>query len=317
MIDKPYLSMVLIVDGSDMTPTSLDQHLQRAHINDNLSTLILKIAAVAVDVHKKIPQYLRKTGTRNIFGEEQVELETLANDLYLQELGQTGLVKNIASEEEKEIIDVGEGEFTVAIDPLDGTSNLDSNNSCGMIAGIYPASDFPSAGKNQLAALYVLYGPTITLVFTALKGVHEFLYTGKGFFLSKENLKLLSPGSLYGIGGMRWKWKPSILRWVEEMEKGKLKLRYGGALVADFNQVLTYGGIFGYPALIDAPEGKIRLFFEANPIALITSEAGGKASTGRGLILEVESNDIFKRTPVFFGSTHLVEKLEEAIQKNP
>ena len=196
------------------------------------------------------------------------------------------------------------------MDPLDGSSNIESNNLVGTIVGIYK-KDLPAQGKHLIAAMYILYGPTVTLVYTTGNGVHEFLHTKKGFILKEENIKLPEPGILYSIGGLRKDWLPSFRKYIKELELKGYKLRYGGAFVGDFNQILHYGGIFAYPALTTKPNGKLRLLFEANPMSFIIEEAGGASTNGKCSILKINPEDIDQRVPVYVGNKKLIKNIEK------
>jgi hypothetical protein len=190
-------------------------------------------------------------------------------------LRKSELVKTVVSEEQPYLVKLSDdGMFNISLDPLDGSSNIESNNLVGTIIGIYK-KDLPSQGKHQIAAMYVLYGPVTTLVYTAQNGVHEFLYTKQGVVLREQNMTLPEPGKLYGIGGLRKDWLPAFKQYIEQLETEGYKLRYDGSFVGDFNQILHYGGIFAYPALITKPEGKLRLLVESNTMSFIAKHAGG------------------------------------------
>src|SRR5207244_1495199 len=162
------------------------------------------------------------------------------------------LVSQVASEEMGEVKDLGRGRFSVVLDPLDGSSNVKSNNIFGTILGIFDRKKLPAPGRDLFAAGYLIYGPATTLVYATRDGVHEFVQGGAGrpdeFFLIEEGLRLPAKGKLFGVGGHRDKWVPELKAFVNELEQELLNLRYGGSFVGDFNQILHYGGFFGYPA---------------------------------------------------------------------
>ncbi|MEE8400782.1 MAG: class 1 fructose-bisphosphatase [Candidatus Hydrothermarchaeaceae archaeon] len=279
-------------------------------IDKKLASLILKISGISNTISSELPYRRGKANTKNVFGEVQLVVDKWADQFLIDELKKSGLVKTVASEEQPELVQLNDdGIFNVTMDPLDGSSNIETNNIVGTIIGIYK-EDLPSPGKNQIASMYFLYGPVSTLVYTAKNGAHEFLKTKEGFVLRGENIKLPEPGKLYGFGGLRKDWLPAFTKYVEELEMRGYKLRYGGSFVGDTNQILHYGGIFAYPALNTNPNGKLRLLFESNPMSLIIEQAGGASTTGRGSILEVETDDIDKRVPTYIGNKHLIEKLE-------
>jgi fructose-1,6-bisphosphatase I len=290
----------------------LKEHLEK--LDKDLAALILKIADLARPIDEELCYRRGKAETKNVFGETQLVLDKWANEFIIKEMKKNDLVKSLASEEEVEIVKINEkGIFNITVDPLDGSSNIESNNLCGTIIGIYK-DNLPASGRKQVAALYILYGPVTTLVYSAQDGVHEFLQTPKGFFLREENIKLSEPGKLYSIGGLRKKWFPEFKKFIEKIEERGLKLRYGGAFVGDFNQILQYGGIFAYPALLDKPEGKLRLLFEANPMAFIIEEAGGTASNGQTPILDISPENINQTTPIYIGNKGLIVELEKILK---
>jgi fructose-1,6-bisphosphatase I len=207
----------------------------------------------------------------------------------------------------------------VAIDPLDGSSNLRSNNAMGTVVGIYDAP-LPASGRDLVAAGYVLYGPITTMVVADEAGVREEVVErapeGDGVERSvvEGDLTLPATPTVYGFGGRVPDWSADFRAYARAIEDD-LKLRYGGAMVGDVNQVLTYGGVFAYPALRSAPEGKLRLQFEANPIAYIVERAGGASSDGAGSILDVEPEAVHQRTPLYVGNEALIERLEAAVDE--
>ena len=291
-----------------MTQT-LKEHLETT--DSELASLIIKIGEIANIISSELPYRRGKADTKNVFGEVQLVADKWADECLIDELKKTGLVKTIVSEEHPDIVKINDqGTFNITLDPLDGSSNIETNNSVGIIVGIYE-KDLPTQGKHQVAAMYILYGPVTTLVYTARNGVHEFLRTKEGFILKEENIKLPEPGILYGIGGLRKEWRPEFKEYIEKLEAKGSKLRYGGAFVGDFNQVLHYGGIFSYPALITKPQGKLRLLVEAFPMSLIMEQAGGASSNGEKSILEIEPEDLNQRTPVYVGNKMFIKEIEK------
>jgi fructose-1,6-bisphosphatase I len=250
----------------------------------------------------------------NVYGETQLVVDDWANQFIIEELKKTGLIKGLASEEEKDVVKMSEGGvFNISLDPLDGSSNIESNNLVGTIIGIYK-KDFPTPGKNIIAAMYMLYGPVDTLVYATKDGVNEFLLTNDGFILTKEKIKLPEKGKLYSIGGLRKDWHPEFEEFVKELEMEGYKLRYGGSFVGDTNQILNYGGIFAYPALQNKPKGKLRLISESNPICFIVEQAGGSSTNGEKSILDIEYISMQERTPTYVGNKGLIEKLEKKLK---
>jgi fructose-1,6-bisphosphatase I len=280
------------------------------------------VAATAPEIRAALPGRRVESGTDNPSGET-----VLAGDLYADELLADALtavdgVGSFVSEEREAAVDaggaVGEGAYAVAIDPLDGSSNLRSNNAMGTVVGVYDAP-LPATGRDLVAAGYVLYGPITTMIVADDDGVREEVVEGDGEgdggvsrSIVEDDLQLPEDPLVYGFGGRVPDWPDDFTTYAREIED-ELKLRYGGAMVGDVNQVLTYGGIFAYPALVDAPEGKLRLSFEANPIAYIVERAGGAATDGDTDILDVEPEGVHDRVPLYVGNEALIERLEDAL----
>jgi fructose-1,6-bisphosphatase I len=285
----------------------------------SLYRLISLIADLTTLVRGRIPRELGLAGSTNIYGEKQLEIDVWSNDLFTKKLLKSGLVNRLASEEMEDVAEAKAGEYSIVLDPLDGSSNLKSNNLLGTIVGIYRQKPLPARGRDLEAAMYFLYGPFHQLVLALRDGVRTFAALGKGSggtkFVSDGVIRQLpKPPMVYGIGGLREKWTPKVRNFVESLEKRKLSLRYGGSFVGDYNQVLTRGGFFAYPELNDAPEGKYRLQFESNPVGFITEKAGGRASTGTGNILDVEPSGIVQRVPTYLGDSDLVREFESIYQ---
>jgi len=278
------------------------------------------VAETAPEIRAALPGRRVKSGTENASGES-----VMAGDLYADELLGDAItavdgVGSFVSEEREAAVDaggaVGEGAYAVAIDPLDGSSNLRSNNAMGTVVGVYDAP-LPATGRDLVAAGYVLYGPITTMVVADDDGVREeVVEAGADGSVSRsvveDDLRLPDDPLVYGFGGRVPDWTDEFTAYAREIED-ELKLRYGGAMVGDVNQVLTYGGIFAYPALVDAPDGKLRLSFEANPIAYIVERAGGAATDGEVDILDVEPEGVHDRVPLYVGNEALVERLRAAL----
>lgn len=281
------------------------------HDADPIDAIFDVVASTATDVRAGLVGRRVYESGENPSGEAQ-----LAADLYADELLEDRLLKlddvgGYASEERKETV-TADGRFHVAADPLDGSSNLRSNNAMGTIVGIYDEAA-PAAGDALEAAAFVLYGPITTMV-TARDGrVTEFVIDDKGNReVVTDDLTLPAEPTVYGFGGRVPQWPDSFAEYVEGVE-AELKLRYGGAMIADVNQVLTYGGIFGYPPLSNRPDGKLRLQFEGHPIAYIVESAGGASSNGSRSLLECDPDSLHERTPVFVGNADYVERLERTV----
>lgn len=285
----------------------------------SLYKLVTLMANLSTLVREMIPRELGFAGGTNPYGEKQLQLDVWSNDLFAKKLLKSGLVKRLASEEMEGVAEAKAGEYSIVLDPLDGSSNLKSNNLLGTIVGVYREKLLPAKGRDLHAAMYFLYGPYHQLVLAVNDGVRSFAAHGKGSqgarFISDGLIRELpKPPTVYGIGGLREKWTPTVRGFVESLEKRRLSPRYGGSFVGDYNQVLTKGGFFAYPELTDAPEGKYRLQFESNPVGFITEKAGGRASTGKQNILDVEPSSITQRVPTYLGDRDLVQEFESIYQ---
>jgi fructose-1,6-bisphosphatase I len=253
----------------------------------------------------------------NPSGERQLAADVHADELLAERLLDVESVAAYASEERSRVEESeayrehGEGRYHVAVDPLDGSSNLRSNNVVGTLLGVY-REPLPAVGRDLVASAYVLYGPTTTMVVATQGSVTEYVLEPDGRRAVRTDLTLPEEPTVYGFGGGVEAWTPGFERYAREVER-ELKLRYGGAMVGDVNQVLHYGGVFAYPALRSRPEGKLRLQFEANPIAHIVETAGGRSSDGSGSLLDVEPGRVHGRTPVHIGDAGLIDRLEDAL----
>ena len=274
------------------------------------------------------------TGDTNVQGEQVMKLDEEANSSLIAVLGRRSHVAAVASEELDEIAVLtndSRARYLVVMDPLDGSSNIDVNVSIGTIFGILRRTspdkpvgpeDFLKPGVELAAAGYIMYGSSTMVVLTTGKesGVHGFTYdpTCGEFFLSHEHITIPEKGSTYSINeGNHAKWPDDVKRWASWMkEENKADGRpyggrYVGTLVADAHRTLLKGGIFAYPADKKSPEGKLRLLYEANPFAFVFEAAGGKASTGKSRILDVQPTKLHQRTPLVLGSPHDVTVFEE------
>ncbi|MCK4454011.1 fructose-1,6-bisphosphatase [Candidatus Parcubacteria bacterium] len=278
-----------------------------------LAGLIVKMAGIAERISQELPYRRGKADTKNVFGEKQLVADKWADKFIIKELDKSGLVKEMVSEEQEDVVKLNDKAlFSITLDPLDGSSNIESNNLVGTIFGIYK-KDLPAKGRHQVGALYILYGPVMTLVYATRNGVNEFLHTRKGFVLKEKNIKLPKQGKLYGVGGLRKDWLPGFRKYIKGLETEGYKLRYGGAFVGDFNQILHYGGIFAYPALSTKPNGKLRLLAESNPMSFIIKQAGGASTNGAGSILDIEPESINQRVPTYVGNKGLIKNLEKIL----
>ncbi|VVB65982.1 Fructose-1,6-bisphosphatase class 1 [Candidatus Gugararchaeum adminiculabundum] len=299
---------------------SLKQHLSGLK-DRQLAELIYSISTLSQDVRKEFPHRLiTENAQMNKYGEIAKELDTWTNEFFCNAMLRTKLVRAVYSEElEEPRLGDKNGPFVVTIDPLDGSSNIATNNPFGTIIGIWK-KDLPAKGSEQVASLYKLYGPITTLVYTTKETgkVAEFVKHRKGeieYFLLYDNMKLPEPGSVYGIGGSPIEFDDKYNDFFRRLVfEHKLKNRYCGAFVGDFSQVLHYGGYFAYPGTPKKPQGKLRLFYEGNPMSLIIENAGGASSNGFKSVLDVTGDDIDARTPVHIGNRHIIKELEEMLR---
>jgi fructose-1,6-bisphosphatase I len=267
------------------------------------------VAEAAPDIRAGLPGRRRLTQSENVTGDEQLAADVWADDLLCERLTALPTVGAYASEEREEIVDAGQG-YSLAVDPLDGSSNLRSNNPMGIIVGVYDAA-LPAPGRQLVGAAYVLFGPITSMVTARDDVVTEWVLTD-GSRQAVGRIDLPDEPTVYGFGGRVPEWSATFQDHVRSVET-ELKLRYGGAMIADVSQVMTYGGIFGYPGLESRPEGKLRLLFEGAPVGYIVEAAGGASSDGQQSLLEVEPRKLHQRTPVFVGNVGCIERLESAL----
>lgn len=270
------------------------------------------IATAAPDIRAGLPGRRQATGQENVTGDEQLAADVWADDLLCDRLTALESVGAYASEERETVIE-SEGRYAVAVDPLDGSSNLKSNNPMGTVVGVYD-SPLPASGEALVAAGFVLYGPITTMVAGVNGTVTEYVIEA-GERRSVGDITLPSDPVVYGFGGRVPDWHPAFEAYVNEVET-ELKLRYGGAMIADVSQVLAYGGIFGYPGLQSRPEGKLRLLFESAPMAYLMEAAGGQSSDGKQSLLAVEPDGLHHRTPTFVGNAEYIDRLESALSND-
>ena len=319
-----------------------DQQSKHKEATGDLSKIFrdIKFAAKIVnrDVRKAgLVDILGAFGTVNVQGEEVKKLDMLANEEFKSSLTLGGDCCAIISEEEEDIHHIEttlnvNSKYIIAMDPLDGSSNIDVNASIGTIFSVYKRispvggpvtmGDVLQKGMNQVAAGYIIYGSSTMMVFTTGNGVNAFTLDASigDFCLSHPDIKIPEDGNIYSINdGIYDRMEPGVQHYVDYCRNSTTKetysARYIGSMVADFHRNMLKGGIFMYPATTDAPKGKLRLMFESNPMAFITEQAGGKATTGHVRILEIQPTEIHQRNPVFMGSTHMVEKVEEFMKQ--
>ncbi|CQH53529.1 fructose-1,6-bisphosphatase [Halobacterium hubeiense] len=270
------------------------------------------VADAAPEIRDGLPKRRAKAATENVSGDVQLEADVWADDLLFEQFADLDGVNWYASEERDDLDVVGDADdgYAVAVDPLDGSSNVKSNNPCGTVVGVYD-EQLPSSGRSLVAAGFVLYGPTTTMVVARDDDVTEYL-VGEDGRTNLGPVELPADPVVYGFGGRVPDWTADFEGFVRDVEDD-LKLRYGGAMIADVNQVLTYGGVFGYPGLQSRPEGKLRAHFESMPIAFVVEQAGGASSDGSQSLLDVEPDSLHERVPTFVGNQSVLDDLEAAL----
>jgi fructose-1,6-bisphosphatase I len=299
---------------SDYTKNLIDlrRHMWLEGVEVELRRLIWQIAVVGKYISAKIHESNRKlAGFQNVYGDEQLALDRISDDIMRNKLQFSGFVREYASEELEDIVKIGTGKekYIVTADPLDGSSLVDSNLAIGTIIGIHKESILDIGRRTMVAALYITYGPLITMIYSTGRGAHEFVLDREGeYVLSQENIMLKEKGSIFSPGGLRRDWTPEHLKFVEQLEKDGYKLRYSGGFVPDINQILIKkGGVFTYPALKKSPQGKLRLLFELQPMAFIMEQAGGLATDGNQDILAIKVENVNQLSPVYIGSVTEVQ----------
>ncbi|MCD2202509.1 class 1 fructose-bisphosphatase [Halobacterium sp. KA-6] len=270
------------------------------------------VADAAPEIRDGLPERRAKAATENVSGDVQLEADLWADDLLVERFADVDGVNWYASEERDALEVVGDADdgYAVAVDPLDGSSNVKSNNPCGTVVGVYD-EQLPASGQSLVAAGFVLYGPITTMTVARDGDVTEYLVDDDGR-TDLGPVELPDDPVVYGFGGRVPDWTADFESFVRDVED-ELKLRYGGAMIADVNQVLTYGGVFGYPGLQSRPEGKLRAHFESMPIAFVVEQAGGASSDGSQSLLDVEPETLHERVPTFVGNQSVIDDLEAAL----
>jgi len=326
------------------SPITLGRHIieeeHRHHpTTGELSRLLMQVAFVAKILAPEIGRaalvgQLGLVGEKNPTGDSQKKLDVFANQTAVEAFAETGLVAGLVSEELAEVKHIATGaqaKYWLFTDPLDGSSNTDINGSMGTIFGVYRCDGGQSVGDStpllrkgatQVVAGYVLYGTSTMLVYTSGHGVNGFTLDRElgEFLLSHENIKCPARGRYYSANlGHFYEWAPGVRKYIEYVEESDLPtgrpmgLRYSGALVADLHRILVDGGIYLYPADSAHRDGKLRLTYECAPLGFVVEQAGGRASTGRKPILEIEPESIHQRSQIAIGSSQDVLMFEKFV----
>jgi len=301
-----------------------------------LSDLSLAAKLISREVNMAgLVDILGGVGSRNVHAEAVQKLDLFAQEVIYKAMDHSGTLCCMVSEESAEIIPIPErfprGEYVLMFDPLDGSSNIDVNISIGTIFSLYRKvsdgdhgvmEDCLRAGFEQVGAGYVLYGSSTMLVYTAGRGVHGFTLDPSigEFLLSHKDIKLPQPAQrTYSINeayAPRWTdAQRGLVDRLKSGEEGGWSSRYIGSFVADFHRTLLKGGLFMYPGDKSAPEGKLRLLYEAAPMAFLCEQAGGRASSGSQEILQIRATDLHQRTPLILGSKAYVDLAERLLSE--
>lgn len=327
----------------DRDCTTLSRHVlqQRQSFSpeaQDLSAIMNRIGLAAKLISRRLSHAglvegaLGFTGGLNVQGESVKKMDVYANEVFISVFKQSGLVCRLASEEMEKPYYIPEncpiGRYTLLYDPIDGSSNVDINLNVGSIFSIRQqegtdldgeALDLRQSGRQQIAAGYVLYGPSTVLVYSLGTGVHVFtLDPSLGeFILSQENIQVPERGPVYSVNeGNFWQWDESLRNYIRYVHRHEgYTARYSGALVGDIHRILMQGGVFLYPGTVKKPEGKLRLLYESAPLAFLMEQAGGRASTGAQEILDVVPDRLHARTPLIIGSKENVALVESFIQE--
>ena len=324
------------VEGLKQVGTTVGRFIREQQVvfseaSGELSQILRDLVYAAKIVHREVNRaglagIIGSADRSNIQGEEQQKLDVLANFYFQSALKHGGEIAAIISEEDEGFVSLNnpKGKYLLAIDPLDGSSNIDVNVSIGTIFSVYkrkgPLSeeirerDFLQRGGMQVVAGYLLYGSSTMLVYSTGNGVHGFTYEPSlgEFFLSHPEMRMPAEGQIYSINeGLYDLCTPKLQRYLDQCRAKQLRTRYVGSLVADFHRNLLKGGIYIYPSTKKSTEGKLRLMFECNALALLAEQAGGRAINEEGVrILELEPRGIHQRTPFIVGSRAMVSDVE-------
>jgi fructose-1,6-bisphosphatase I/sedoheptulose-1,7-bisphosphatase len=331
----------MLADHTTLTQFLIEERRRHPGASGELNALILDVALACKAIAKRVAygalgDVLGAAATTNVQGEKQQKLDLVANDLFLRANEWGGLVSGMVSEELEEPHPIPEryprGKYLLAFDPLDGSSNIDVNVSVGSIFSILRATrpganatveDFLQPGSKQVCAGYAIYGPTTMIVLTVGTGVHGFTLEPQlgEFFLTNPSIQVPAAAKEFAINASNSRfWEPAVSRYVDECLAGStgprgkdFNMRWVASLVAETHRILTRGGVFLYPRDTKDPAkpGRLRLLYEANPVAFIIEQAGGLASTGSARILDIKPEDLHQRIALIFGAREEVERIEQ------
>ncbi|MBD2857797.1 class 1 fructose-bisphosphatase [Spongiibacter sp. KMU-158] len=319
------------------TTLSLKDYLQQQQASEQLQSVLFSLTEACHSIHHALTKgalagVLGAAGAENVQGEDQKKLDVIANDLIKDSLGKNPSVRGLASEEEPEIVACQtDGQYLVTFDPLDGSSNIDINSMVGTIFSILESrgehaateQDFLQPGRQQVAAGYVLYGPSTMLALSVGNGVVMFtLDPSNGDYLLTNNAVTIPEDAkefAINMSNQRF-WHPAMQRYIAELLEGAegprgkdFNMRWVAAMVADVHRILCRGGLFTYPWDSRKPDqaGKLRLMYEANPMGFLVEQAGGEVWTAAGKILDIQPEHIHQRVPVILGAKNEVLRCVE------
>ncbi len=323
-----------------MSPITIERHflntIKHTHKqSSDIANLLYDISVASKMIRQQVlraglnDNMQGNAGVINASGEDVQALDMYANDILKDVLSAHQRFSYIGSEEESTVVSTDTYEtsdYVILFDPLDGSSNIDVNVSVGTIFSILeknPAAETIDdhccqPGLKQIAAGYVIYGSSVMMVYTAGNGVHGFTYDpGIGeFLLSHENITIPETPKYYSINeSLYYQCNNQNQRYMTQLKKQNLSLRYVGSLVADFHRNLLKGGVFAYPATQSAPNGKLRLLYEANPLAFICEQAGGAATNGSARILSIEPTELHQKVPLYIGSKELIADYNDLLSE--
>jgi fructose-1,6-bisphosphatase I len=320
--------------GTTLTRFLIEQQRKYPKATGDFTGLLAEIATAAKIISREVNKaglidLFGYQGGENVHGERVQKLDLFANDTFIKTLSHTGHLIGIASEEMEGVYQIPDtypkGKYVLLMDPLDGSSNIDVNISIGSIFSIHrrksrgpqaSMEDFLQPGRDQVGAGYIIYGSSTMMVYSTGYGVHGFTLDPSigEFLLCHEDIRIPPKGTIYSINeGNALLWDEGIKRYIEGVKKEGKTARYVGSLVSDFHRNLLKGGIFLYPADGKNPEGKLRLLYEAAPIAFLIEQAHGRASTGGQLILDIKPEKLHQRVPLIIGSTEDVRQAESLL----
>ena len=319
----------------------IEQERLHPEATGELSGILYDLALAAKMIANKVrmaglADILGAAGSENIQGEAQQRLDVLSNEIIVKAMDHTGRLCAMASEEEPGIIQIPDhfkcGKYVLLFDPLDGSSNIDVNVPVGTIFSVVrkitrgrhgEMEDLLQPGRRQVAAGYILYGSSTMMVYTTGQGAHGFTLDPSigEFLLSHPDIRIPENGRYLSVNdSYEQHWDENVKLLMRkyrglDTERKPLIVRYVGSLVADFHRNLLGGGVFAYPSNAKAPRGKLRLLYEANPLAFIVEQAGGAASDGHQRVLDVHPSELHQRTPLYIGSKKDVELATEVLAR--